>query len=59
MDKEDGFYITASLTQTRRDFPLAIQTIVNQPFTTTIPGGDNFVWNLSLIYSFNREYIGK
>jgi len=59
MDAEDGFYITASLTLARRDFPLALQTIVNQPFTTTIPGGDDFVWNLSLIYTFNREYIAK
>ena len=59
MDKEDGFYITASLTLARLDFPLAIQAIVNQPFTTTIAGGDEFVWNFSLIYSFNREYIGK
>jgi len=41
------------------DFPLAIQTIVNQPFTTTIPEGDDFVWNVSVIYSYNREYIGK
>jgi len=59
MDKEDGFYITASLTLARKEFPLAIQTIVNQPFTTTIPGGDDFVWNISLIYSFYRDYIGK
>jgi hypothetical protein len=59
MDAEDGFYITASLSLARRDFPLSVQTIMNQPITTTIPGGDDFVWNLSLIYTFNREYIGK
>lgn len=59
MDKEDGFYITASLTLARRDFPLAVQSIVNQPFTTTIPGGEDFVWNISLIYSFHREYVGE
>lgn len=59
MDAEDGFYITASLSLARRDFPLSIQAIVNQPFTTTIPGGDEFVWNFSLIYAFNREYIAK
>jgi hypothetical protein len=59
MDAEDGFYITASLSLARRDFPLSIQAIVNQPFTTTIPGGDSFVWNLSLIYAFHREYVGK
>jgi hypothetical protein len=59
MDKEDGFYVTASLTLARRDFPLAVQTIVNQPISTSIPGGDDFVWNLSLIYAFNREYARK
>lgn len=59
MDAEDGFYITASLSLARKDFPLSVQAIVNQPFTTTIPGGDTFVWNVSLVYAFNREYSGK
>jgi len=56
MDAEDGFYVTASLTLARKEFPLSFQTIVNQPITTSIPGGDDFVWNLSLIYAFHREY---
>ena len=56
MDQEDGFYLTGSLSLARRDFPLSIQTIVNQPISTTIPGGDKFVWNLSLVYSFHEEY---
>jgi hypothetical protein len=59
MDAEDGFYVTGSLSLARRDFPLSMQAIVNQPISTSIPGGDTFVWNLSLIYSFNREYTGK
>jgi hypothetical protein len=42
-----------------REFPLAVQTIVNQPISTSIPGGDDFVWNLSLIYVFNREFTRK
>lgn len=59
MDAEDGFYVTASLSLARKDFPLSVQTIVNQPITTTIPGGDKFVWNISLIYAFHREYTGN
>lgn len=59
MDAKDGFYITVSLTLSRRDFPLSVQTIVNQHFTTSIPCGDKFVWNLSLIYAFNLEYARK
>lgn len=59
MDAEDGFYITASLSLAIKDFPLSVQAIVNQPFTTTIPGGETFVWNVSLVYAFYREYSGK
>ena len=59
MDADDGFYITASLSLNKRDFPLSVQTILNQPLTTTIPGGDAFVWNLSLIYAFRHEYARK
>jgi hypothetical protein len=59
MDSDDGFYITASLSLNRSDFPLSAQTIVNQTLTTTIPGGDAFVWNLSLIYAFHHEYARK
>ncbi len=43
MDQEDGFYLTATLSLARRDFPLSIQTIVNQPISTNITGGDDFL----------------
>lgn len=55
-DGKDGFYYTHSLSIGRRNFPLSAQTIMNKALHTDIPGRD-FVWNLSLIYSFNKNYV--
>ncbi len=57
MDGQDGFYITSAFTVAKDNFPLTIQSIINQPIKTNITGGKNFVWNVSLIYSFGREYV--
>jgi hypothetical protein len=55
-DGKDGFYFTYSLTVARKNFPLSAQTIMNKVIHTTIPGR-NFVWNASIIYSFNKNYV--
>jgi hypothetical protein len=59
MEQDDGFYFTASASFAHRNFPLSVQSIVSLPIQTNIPGGDDFVWNVSLIYSFNHEYSRK
>ncbi|MEQ1799703.1 MAG: hypothetical protein ABL872_17230 [Lacibacter sp.] len=55
-DTKDGFYFTYSLTLGRKNFPLSAQTIMNKAIRTSIPGKD-FVWNASIIYSFNKNYV--
>lgn len=52
----DGFYATHSLSLAHEKFPLSIQTIMNKAIRTNIPGR-SFVWNASLIYSFNKNYV--
>ncbi|MEJ8841995.1 hypothetical protein WG954_06320 [Lacibacter sp. H375] len=56
MTGRDGFYATHSLTLAHEKFPLSLQTIMNKAIKTEI-AGNSFVWNLSLIYSFNKNYI--
>lgn len=54
--RQDGFhgtYFTSTFAVERKGFPLSLQSIINQPLETDIPGGDKFVWNVSLIYSFD------
>lgn len=58
-DGRDGFYFTYTLTFAKKNFPLTIQSIINKTIQTDIPGSQNFVWNASLIYSFNKKYAEK
>jgi hypothetical protein len=59
LDKHDGFYYTATLTLANRKFPLSVSTLINKVIQTNITGSKDFVWNVSLIYSFNKKYVEK
>lgn len=59
LDKQDGFYYTATLTLANRKIPLSISTLINKVIQTNITASKDFVWNLSLIYSFNKKYVEK
>lgn len=56
-DDHHGTYFTSSLALDREGFPLSLQSIINQPLNTDIPGGDKLVWNVSLIYSFDALHV--
>jgi len=55
-DGKDGFYFTSAFTLTKAKFPLSLQSIINKTIQTEVPGSENFVWNISLIYSFTKKY---
>jgi hypothetical protein len=59
MDDIDGFYFNSTLTLAKRNFPLSISAMINEPIKTNISAGNGFLWNVSLIYSFNKEYVEK
>jgi hypothetical protein len=59
MDNIDGFYINSTLTFARRNFPVSVSAMINQPIKTDIAAGNEFLWNVSLIYSFNKDYVEK
>jgi hypothetical protein len=59
MDKNDGFYYSASMTLARRNFPISISALINKTIQSHITASKNFVWNASLIYSFNNSYVKK
>jgi len=56
MDDNDGFYFSSTQALRIKDFPLSIQSIISQPIQSDIPGGQDLVWNVSLIYSFGNQY---
>jgi hypothetical protein len=56
VDEGDGFYFTSAFTLARRNFPLFISSVINKAIQTDISGKD-FVWNVTLTYSFGKKYI--
>lgn len=59
MDEKSGYYVTSTLALAKRNFPLSLQSILNKTIRSNIPARNDFVWNVSLIYSFNREYVSR
>jgi hypothetical protein len=59
MDSNDGYYFNATLTLAKRNFPVTVSSLINQTIKTEIPFGEDFIWNISLIYSFNKDYVEK
>lgn len=52
MDGRDGWYVNAALTLAHRDYPaVAIATMVNETIRTRIAAREDFLWNVSVIYS--------
>lgn len=56
-DSKDGYYFTSGFTLAKSNFPLSLSSIINKKIRSNIPGSKDFVWNISLVYSFNRNYI--
>jgi len=50
-DDTDGFYLNSGLTLASRALPFSISTSANKPIRTTVLGGEEFIWNLSLQYA--------
>ena len=50
-DDKDGFYFTSTLTLAKKGFPLSISSVMNKKLKSDIVS-DDFVWNLSLTYSY-------
>ena len=59
MDQLDGIYFTSALTLANRKIPLSISSVINKIIQTNITASKNFVWNVSLIYTFNKKYVER
>lgn len=57
-DENDGVYATYSVNFAIENFPVSISHIINKSIKTSIPNTD-FSWNVSLVYSFSKNYVIK
>lgn len=58
VDADDGFYVNATTTLGVKNFPITISSIINKAIESEIPAND-FDWNVSLIYTFDRKFMMK
>jgi hypothetical protein len=58
-DANDGFYVSSTLTLAKRNFPLSLSSMFTMPIRTNIPAGNKTIWNVSIVYTFNKDYIEK
>ena len=54
-DAKDGYFLTSTFSFAKQKFPLSVQSIINKRLHSDIPGSEDFLWNASLIYSFNTK----
>lgn len=57
IDKNSGFYFNSTAAISKRNFPLSVSALINKTIRTKIPIGENFLWNVNLIYTFNKKYV--
>jgi len=54
---KDGFYFNSTLTLASRDCPVSLSAIFNITIDSNIPASHDYLWSISLTYSFNNKYI--
>lgn len=57
LDAQDGYYFTSTLTVSKKNFPLSVSSTINKKINSNITGSKNLLWNVSLVYSFNKKYV--
>jgi hypothetical protein len=57
-DADAGYYFTYTFTLAAKKFPISIQHILNRAIQSEIQA-KKFDWNISLVYSFDKNYIRK
>jgi hypothetical protein len=53
--ERDGFYFTSAFTLARSGLPLSIASVINKEIETDILGSKDFVWNVTLTYTFGSN----
>jgi hypothetical protein len=59
MDERDGVYLNATFLINKKNFPLSVAALINKPIESDIQSEYDLLWNVGLIYSFNKAYVEK
>ncbi|HBC79909.1 MAG TPA: hypothetical protein DEO60_15925 [Bacteroidales bacterium] len=57
MDNNDGVYLNARFSISKKNFPLSVSGLINKPVNSNIISEYDFLWNVGLSYTFNKQYM--
>ena len=55
--QQDGFYWGSTLAISKKNCPVSISSLVNKTIESNVLGSKDFIWNVSIIYSFSKRYV--
>ncbi len=56
MDENDGVYLNATLLISKKNFPISISGLINNPLESNIPTNYGLLWNVGVTYTFTKKY---
>jgi hypothetical protein len=56
MDEYHGYYFNTTLALAKKNCPFSASVLINKVIQTEVPVGEDFLWNVSLVYTFNKQY---
>lgn len=59
IDRKDGLYYNLIVGLNRKNFPISVSAQFNKAFKTNVTTNNDLLWNISLIYSFNRKFVNN
>lgn len=57
VDGNQGTYLSGTARISHKNSPFGFQGTINQTLKSDIPNNQNFMWNVTLTYHFNKKYI--
>lgn len=57
LDGYSGTYFTGTVNVSHAKLPFAIQGMINQTFSSNLPGNIDFLWNISIHYNFHKKFV--
>lgn len=58
MNEKEGYFASGSFLIGKKDFPVSLGSIISKKIVSEIEV-DNWIWNISLVYSFNNEFVKR
>ncbi len=59
MDDKGGYYFSSAISAAKRNFPLSVSAVMNKIIQTDITASKDFVWSVSLNYSFSKKITSR